>query len=158
MRAWPAPVERVAAALRAAQVEARLEELPVETPTAVAAARAVGCDTADIVKSVVFVCDDRIALALVQGDRRARASLVAEAAAAHRARAASPVEVRSATGFEAGGVAPFPRGEGIRAFLDERLLARELVWIGAGTPRHLARLAVADLVRVARAETADVAD
>src|SRR5262245_33376159 len=42
---WPEPVERVAAYLRAAGAEARLEEFAASTPTAEAAARAAGCET-----------------------------------------------------------------------------------------------------------------
>ncbi len=144
--------------MRAAQVEARLEELPVETPTVAAAARAVGCEESEIVKSVVFVCDGRAVLALVQGDRRAGPARVAAAAGARSVRTASPVEVLAATGFEAGGVAPFPPNRAVRAFLDEALLRRDAVWVGGGTPRHLARLGVVDLVRIAHAETAAVAD
>ncbi|HKI91111.1 MAG TPA: YbaK/EbsC family protein, partial [Gaiellaceae bacterium] len=71
MAEWPEPVERVAATLREAVVEARLEEFPQGTPTAAAAAEAVGCELSQIVKSLVFVCDGRPVLALVPGDRRA---------------------------------------------------------------------------------------
>ncbi len=71
MTAWPEPVERVSNALRAAGVEARVEELAEPTPTARDAARAVGCELAQIVKSLVFVCDGAYVLALVPGDRRA---------------------------------------------------------------------------------------
>ena len=51
---WPEPVERVSAYLRAAGVEARLEEFEAGTPTAEAAAEAVGCEPGRIVKSLVF--------------------------------------------------------------------------------------------------------
>ena len=49
------------------------------TPTAEAAARAVGCRLEQIVKSLVFVCDGAYVLALVPGDRRADAAKVAGA-------------------------------------------------------------------------------
>ena len=57
-RVWPEPVERVAAFLREVGAEARLEELPQETPTADGAADAIGCTLSQIVKSLVLVCDD----------------------------------------------------------------------------------------------------
>jgi prolyl-tRNA editing enzyme YbaK/EbsC (Cys-tRNA(Pro) deacylase) len=110
------------------------------------------------VESVVFVCDGLPVLALVQGSRRAAPGRVARAVGAERVRTASPEEVLAATGFAAGGVAPLPRRAGVRAFLDESLLELGEVWIGAGTSRHMARVAVADLVRVARAEPARVAE
>src|SRR5690349_12248719 len=57
MSQWPPEVERVASFLRMAAVDARLEEFMSGTPTAAEAARAIGCDLSQIVKSLVFVCD-----------------------------------------------------------------------------------------------------
>jgi prolyl-tRNA editing enzyme YbaK/EbsC (Cys-tRNA(Pro) deacylase) len=142
--------------LRQAGVEARIEELAVETPTADAAAQAVGCELGQIVKTIVLVCDGRVVLALVGGDRRASPTRVAELVGAKRARTASPDEVLQATGFVAGGVAPFPHAPEIQAFLDTALLDNRRVWIGAGLTHHLAGLAPEDLARVAHAEPASV--
>ena len=149
-------MERVARVLRAAAIDARLEELPTRTPTAEAAAQAVGCDQSQIVKSLVFVCDERPVLALVPGDRRADAARIAESSGAERARIASAEEVVAATGFEAGGVAPFPVDGVTRVLLDRGLLVHDFVWIGAGSSRHMAALAPLDLVRLAQAEAADI--
>jgi prolyl-tRNA editing enzyme YbaK/EbsC (Cys-tRNA(Pro) deacylase) len=153
---WPEPVERVAAALRAAAVEAYLEELPADVATAQAAAEAVGSELGGIVKSLVFACDDVFVLALVPGDLRADPEKVAAAAGSATARIASAGEVVEATGFEPGGVAPFPVPRIARVLLARELLGEELVWIGAGSPRHLAGLAPVDLVKVARAEVANL--
>ena len=70
-RNWPEPVQRVSAVLRAAAVDARIEEFAGGTPSAREAARAVGCELAQIVKSLVLVCDGAYVLALVPGDGRA---------------------------------------------------------------------------------------
>jgi Cys-tRNA(Pro) deacylase len=158
LNAWPDPVERVAAVLRDRAVDARLEEFPEGTPTAGAAARAVGCERAQIVKSIVFVCDGLAVLALVPGDRRADATKVAAAAGARYARMAKPEEVVAATGFEPGGVAPFPVRNVSRTLLDRELMRHELVWIGAGSDRHMAGLAPLDLARLTQAEPADLAE
>ena len=77
---WPEPVERVAAVVRERGADVRLEEFSRGTPTAEAAARAIGCEASQIVKSIVFVCDGRPLLALVPGDRRADPAKVAEVA------------------------------------------------------------------------------
>jgi Cys-tRNA(Pro) deacylase len=154
-RGWPEAVERVAAALRKGGVEARIEEFGAGTPTAEDAARAVGCKLGQIVKSLVFDCDGRPFVVLVPGDRRADARKVARAAGCRRAKVAGPDEVRAATGFAPGAVAPFPLPKVDRVLVDRQLLAHERVWIGAGSPRHLATLAPADLVRLAKAEPMD---
>jgi len=153
---WPEPVERVARVLREAGVDARLEEFPQGTPTAAAAAKAVGCEPAQIVKSLLFICDGRPTLALVPGDRRADDAKVAALAGARKARVGNRDEVVAATGFEPGGVAPFPAPGVSRVLLARELLAHELVWIGAGSERHMAGLAPLDLARLARAQSGDL--
>ena len=156
MPAWPAPVERVAGALREACVEARVEEFRAGTPTATEAAAAVGCELTQIVKSLLFACDGRWILALIPGDRRADRAKIAAAGGCERAKTAGPEDVARVTGFEAGGVAPFPL-PGVELVLIERLLlAHDVVWFGAGSPRHMAALAPVDLARLARARTADL--
>ena len=154
--AWPETVERVAEVLRRAGVEARLEELGEGTPTAADAARVAGCRPDQIVKSVVLVADGRPVVALVPGDRRADTGKVARAAGATSARIASPDEVETATGFVAGGVAPFPLPRVERVLAERTLLAHPVVWIGAGSPRHLAAIAPRELLRLAGAEPVDV--
>jgi len=154
--AWPESVERVASFLRDAGAEARLEEFSAGTPTAREAAEAAGCGLGQIVKSLVFATESgELVLALVPGDRRADTEKVARAAGAAFARVATPEEVAEATGFAPGAVAPFPLPPGRRVFCDRTLLAHEHVWIGAGSPRHLARIAPADLLRLARAQPMD---
>ena len=155
MRTWPAPVERVARILREARIEARVEEFRGGTPTAEDAASAAGCHLSQIVKSLVFGCDGRWVLVMVPGDRRADRAKVASATGCERVKVAGPEDVLRVTGFEAGGVAPFPL-PGIETVLIERaLLSHDLVWVGAGSNRHMAALAPADLVRLAHARAVD---
>ncbi|HEY5296004.1 MAG TPA: YbaK/EbsC family protein [Gaiellaceae bacterium] len=156
MAAWPEPVERVARVLLAAAVDARIEELAEATPTARAAARVVGCDLAQIVKSIVFVCDGTYVLALVPGDRRADEPAVARAVGAAGVRAARAEEVVEATGFEPGAVAPFPRGRVGEVLMDAALFHYAVLWAGAGSESHLLSLAPAELQRLAGARSVEL--
>jgi prolyl-tRNA editing enzyme YbaK/EbsC (Cys-tRNA(Pro) deacylase) len=155
---WPEAVERVASYLRAAGAEARLEEFAASTPTAEAAARAAGCEVAEIVKSLVVLCDGRPVIALVPGDRRADFEKIRRGVRAATARIASPAEVEQATGFTPGGVAPFPQRDGARVLIERTLLAHPAVWAGAGSPHHMVRLDPAELVRLTRGEAMDVVE
>jgi Cys-tRNA(Pro) deacylase len=141
--------------LREAGAEVRVEEFSDGTPTAQAAARAVGCELGQIVKSLVFECEGRPLLVMVPGDRRADARKVARAAGCRRAKVAGPDQVREATGFAPGAVAPFPLRKIDRVFVDRHILVHERVWIGAGSPKHMATLTPGDLVRLAKAEPMD---
>ena len=155
---WPEPVERVSSFLRQMGVEARIEEFEAGTPTAVDAARAVGCKLGQIVKSLVFDCGGRWIVALVPGDRRADSSKIARAAGAAKAKIASPEQVEKATSFVAGAVAPFPLPGVDRVLVDRNLLSHKRLWIGAGSPKHMAMISPADLVRLARAQAVDVVE
>jgi prolyl-tRNA editing enzyme YbaK/EbsC (Cys-tRNA(Pro) deacylase) len=158
VKPWPEEVERVAGFLRAAAVDARVEEFPDGTPTAAAAALAIGCTRAEIVKSLVFVCDELPVLALVPGDKRADAGRPTAAAGARYARVARHDEVVAATGFEPGAVAPFPVPNVSRVLMDRSLLRHEVVWIGAGSDRHMAGIGPHDLARLALAQIGDLTE
>ena len=154
--AWPEPVERVADFLRQAGAEARIEEFREDTPTAADAARAAGCGPDQIVKSVVVMAEGSPVLTLVPGDRRLDVKKVARTLGVRKVRIATPDEVEAATGFVPGAVAPFPLPKVQRALCEQSLLALPLVWVGAGSTRHLASLPPRELVRLARAEPMDV--
>lgn len=154
--AWPDPVERVSAVLRAAAVEARIEEFTDGTPTARDAAKAVGCDLSQIVKSLVLVCDGAFVLALVPGDRRADEEAVGAVVPAQLVRVARPDEVVHATGFEPGAVAPFPQRAVTQSLMDRSFFVHDVVWIGAGSPAHMASIAPAELLRLAGARAVDL--
>jgi prolyl-tRNA editing enzyme YbaK/EbsC (Cys-tRNA(Pro) deacylase) len=155
---WPEPVERVATYLRSAGTEALIEEFSAGTPTAADAAKAVGCELRQIVKSLLFVCGSSNVLVMVPGDRRADPAKIARAAGTEKAKVAGADLVLDATGFEPGAVAPFPLRRVDRVFVDRSLLALDRVWIGAGSTRHMATLSPADLVRLSRAETLDAVE
>lgn len=153
---WPEPVERVSGVLRAAAVDARIEQFDEGTPTARDAAKAVACELSQIVKTLVFVCDGAFVLALVPGDRRADEQAVAQAVGASSVRVATADEVVLATGFEPGGVAPFPQREVSQTLIDSSFFAHSVVWMGAGTPQHMASLPPTELARLAGARTFDL--
>src|SRR6187431_2575689 len=127
-------VGRVVAAARNAGLEISVETFPEGTKTAPDAARAIGCEVGQIVKSLVFVADGEPVLALTSGANRVDVGRLATVAGASEARRADPEEARAATGFAVGGTPPFGHPEPVRTFLDRDLLAFEEVWAAAGTP------------------------
>ena len=153
---WPEPVERVARVLRGAATDSRIEQFTDGAATARDAARVIGCDLPQIVKSLVFVCDGAYVLALVPGDRRADEAAIAEAVSASEVRVAKPAEVLHATGFEPGAVAPFPRRAVTEILMDTSFFAHEVVWVGAGSESHMASLRPAELAKLAGARSFDL--
>lgn len=136
--------------------EVEVRRFPQGTKTAPDAARAIGCDVGQIVKSLVFVADDLPVLVLTSGANRVDVGRLAALVAASEVRRASPDEVRSATGYAIGGTPPFGHPEPIRTFIDADLLAHEVVWAAAGAPDAVFGTTPEELVATSGAEVADV--
>jgi len=155
-RNLPEAVERVARFLADARAEARLQEFKAGTPTASDAAESIGCELDQIVKSLLFLCDGEPVLALVPGSRRADPAKIAAAVGAGAAKIAPPPVVLETTGFEVGGVAPFPQPGVREVLIDPSLLPWPEIWSGAGSARHMVGLAPSELVRLSRAHQAEI--
>ena len=133
---------------------------PQGTKTADDAARAIGCPVAAIVKSLVFVLisedGDEPVVGLVPGDLRLDTAKLAIAAGAKSSRQASLEEVRSATGYAAGGTPPFGHISALRVFADPRLRRSDPVWAAGGTPSTVFPISLADLDRLANPNWGDI--
>jgi prolyl-tRNA editing enzyme YbaK/EbsC (Cys-tRNA(Pro) deacylase) len=151
-------VERVREAVAAAGLATHVREMPDSTRTAPEAAAAVGCDVAQIVKSLVFrgATSGRPLLALVSGRNRASEAKLETLFGEPLGRADADF-VRERTGFAVGGVPPLGHAEALATVVDQDLLAFPVVWAAAGSPRAVFDIAPADLVRVTRGRVADVA-
>ncbi len=153
-----ASVDRVRAALAAHGHPDSTIAVPESARTAEGAAEAVGCDVAQIAKSIVFRTDEaapRPVLVITSGVNRVDPALV-EAALGVRLRRADAAFVREATGFAIGGVAPVGHLTPPLALLDEDLLALDPVWAAAGSPSLVFRTSAAELLRLSGARPARV--
>jgi prolyl-tRNA editing enzyme YbaK/EbsC (Cys-tRNA(Pro) deacylase) len=142
-----------AAADRGLAIEVR--RFPQGTKTAIDAARAVGCEVGQIVKSLVFVADDRPILALTSGANRADVHRLAALLGAASVRRAGPEEAREATGFAIGGTPPFGHPQALEVLVDRDLLAYDEVWAAAGTPDAVFPISPGDLVAASGGIPAD---
>ncbi|WP_406464778.1 YbaK/EbsC family protein [Streptomyces sp. NBC_01622] len=119
-------------------------ELPESTHTADDAARALGCEKAQIVKSLVFrsVATGEAVLVLASGPNRVNEKAVAAALGSDIAKADADF-VKTATGYTIGGVPPLGHKEELTLFVDEDLLTFAETWAAAGTPRAVFRIPMA---------------
>ena len=148
-------VERVRAALAAAGHPDTITAFPDGTRTAADAAAAVGCDVAQIAKSIVFRAGERAAVIVTSGANRVDPAR-AGAALGVKLERADPDWVRLTTGFAVGGVAPVGHIAPPLMLLDEDLLVLDPVWAAAGSPRHVFRTTAAELLRMTGALVAPV--
>lgn len=149
-------IERFTRAARELGLSVEIREFPEGTRTAVDAARAIGCQVGQIVKSLVFVAGrDRPFLALTSGPNRADTDRLSTLLGGAPVRQAGAEEAREATGYAIGGTPPFGHPRPLTVFLDRDLLAYEEVWPAAGTPRSVFPITPGDLLRAANARPED---
>ncbi len=141
-------IDRFKEASRVLGHAVEVRRFPQGTKTAQDAARAIGCDLAQIVKSLVFLADGRPILALTSGVNRADPARLRELTGADEVRRANADEVRAATGYPIGGTPPFGHPEPIPTFIDPDLMRHEEVWAGAGTPDAVFGIAPDELLSV----------
>jgi prolyl-tRNA editing enzyme YbaK/EbsC (Cys-tRNA(Pro) deacylase) len=147
--------DKVIHSARELGLDVTVQRLEASTATAEDAAVAVGCDTGEIAKSLVFIADGDPILAIASGSHRVDVDLLCDALDCAECRQATPAEVRAATGFPVGGVPPF--GHGLPVVLDETLLGYDLIWAAGGDghslfqiePRRLAECVNATVARIA---------
>lgn len=151
-------VDRVVATAREAGLEITVERFPEGTRTAADAARAVGCEVAQIVKSLVFVADGAPVVALVSGANRVDLGRLARAIGSTQVRKADGDEARAATGFAIGGVPPFGHAGDVRLVVDRDLLRHPRLWAAAGLPDAVFGVTPEDLLRVSGASVAELAE
>ena len=148
-------VERVRAALVAAGHVDSVQAFPEGTRSAADAAAAVGCQVAQIAKSIIFRAGERAVLVIASGANRVDMGKVA-AATGLQVKRADGNWVRDVTGFAIGGVAPLGHLTPPLVLVDEDLLAYGRVWAAAGSPMHVFATTPAELLRISGGTMADV--
>lgn len=148
-------VERVRAALLAAGHPDTIQAFPEGTRSAADAAAAVGCEVAQIAKSIVFRAGARAVLVIASGANRVDMGKVA-AAIGQPVKRAEGSWVRDTTGFAIGGVSPLGHLAPPLLLLDQDLMALDPVWAAAGSPQHVFRTSPAELRRITGATVAEV--
>jgi prolyl-tRNA editing enzyme YbaK/EbsC (Cys-tRNA(Pro) deacylase) len=150
--------QKVQDALAARGFSHAVQELADSTRTAAEAAAAVGCDVAQIAKSLVFrgKASGRAVLVVASGAHRVDERKI-EALLGEKIGRADPDFVRAETGFAIGGVPPIGHDRPPVTIVDAALLAHERIWAAAGHPYALFALTPSELVEMTGGKVVDVA-
>lgn len=150
MTQLPNAAQRVQDALHALGFDhLEVKEFPQTTRTSAEAAAAIGCEVAQIAKSLVFKGrqSGKAILVIASGVNRVNEKRIA-------ALIGEPIErpdadfVRQKTGFVIGGVPPIGHDEKLETWMDEDLSQFDEIWVAAGTPFTVFKLSPADLPRM----------
>jgi prolyl-tRNA editing enzyme YbaK/EbsC (Cys-tRNA(Pro) deacylase) len=124
-------------------------ELAASTRTAKEAANTIGCEVAQIIKSLVFrtQISKRPILVLVSGVNQVNEYII-EQIAEEKIIKAEPDFVKEITGFAIGGVPPVGHKQTLLTYIDEDLFKFDALWAAAGTPNAVFKLNTRDLIRM----------
>ncbi len=127
----------------------RVRELPNTTRSAAEAAQAIGCEVAQIAKSLVFRSKNthRPILVIASGTNRVNEKKIGDYLSESIEKPDADF-VRQHTGFAIGGVPPVGHLERLEIFIDEDLLQYTEIWAAAGTPNAVFALPPGDLPRM----------
>jgi len=128
------------------------------TQTAAAEAAAIGVAVEDVAKTVVLKTDEGYIRAVVPASERVDLHKIRElAGAGGHMRLATEYELSAADPrFELGAVPPFFWPAGDRVIVDRHLAAHDDVILEPGTHEASVKLRVHDLLKLSRAEVADI--
>ena len=135
----------------------RVLEFEQSTHSSAEAAAAIGCEVAQIAKSMMFqAADGRPVLVVASGSNRVDEKKVA-ALLGQKVKRADPDFVLASSGTPVGGVSPVGHVVAPATLLDRDLQQFTTVWAAAGSPFAVFELTPQDLARLTGAEFVDVA-
>ena len=140
----------VQATLDSYGLKCQVTELSGGTRTANEAAIAIGCEVAQIVKSLIFKTKltHIPLLILASGPNRVNEKTIAAQINEEIIKADADF-IREITGFAIGGIPPIGHRQKIEhIFIDDSLLNFESVWAAAGTPNAVFNLQINDLIQL----------
>jgi len=135
-----------------------LKEFDKGTKTAENAAEAIGCEVAQIAKSIVMKAGTELVIVITSGANYVGEEELAEKVGVNPedVRPADPDEVKEKLGWGIGGVPPFAHETNCRTFLDSSLESFDTIWAAAGTPNAVFPITPEGLSRVASPELIDL--
>lgn len=149
--------QKVQDALAVAGIDAAVREQETSARTALEAAAVLGCDVAQITKSLIFRGDvsGKPVLVLASGANRVDTHKVAQLVGETIGKADAAF-TREVTGYAIGGIPPIGHVQPIQTLFDEDLLKHATVFPAGGTPHAIFEVDPRTLLLATGAQLADV--
>lgn len=146
---------RVEAALNALGLPVEVLSFTQSTRTSAQAAEAIGCELAQIAKSIVFraTVSDTAVVVIASGIHRVDSQRLSDLIGEPVGRADADF-VRARTGFVIGGVAPLAHTGEVSVWIDDALLEIDPIFAAAGSPHAVFKLSAQDLSKLPNAKIA----
>ena len=154
----PPSVERVIQALADSGARGQVRPLDESARTAKEAAAALGVEVGQIASSLIFLADGDPVLVVASGGHRVDTAKVAALLGVSQVGKATADDVRAATGYVIGGVAPVGFPAPIRTLVDIDLARYDEVWAAGGHTHWVFPTTHAELLQLTGGEAALVGE
>ena len=138
-------------------IETKVIEFKELTRTAEEAAKAIGCEVAQIAKTIIFKgkTTHKPIVVIASGKNRVDEKKI-ESKINEKVEKSDADFVLKHTSFAIGGVPPIGYALDIKPFLDEDLKAYDMLWAAAGTPNAVFCLTFDDLLKITQGQIIDL--
>ena len=150
------PVKRVEKTIKKFDENLGVSVLKTSARTALEAASSLNCDVGAIVKSLLFKTDNKYALFLIAGDKKASLKKIKKNIKFSDVSMASADEVKSITGYSIGGVSPVGHIKNIDIYIDKSLERFDFLFAAAGHPNCIFRISFLDLKKITKGVIEDI--
>ena len=150
------PVKRVEKIIKEYDKNLSVSILKTSARTALEAANSLNCDVGAIVKSLLFKTDNRYALFLVAGDKKASLKKIKKNIKFSDVSMASADEVKTITGYTIGGVSPVGHIKNIDIYIDNSLERFDYLFAAAGHPNCIFKISFLDLKKITKGVIEDI--
>ena len=152
------PVKRVEKIIKKFDENLSVSVLKTSARTALEAANSLNCDVGAIVKSLLFKTDNRYALFLVAGDKKASLKKIKKNIKFSDVSMASADEVKSITGYSIGGVSPIGHIKNIDIYIDKSLERFDFLFAAAGHPNCIFKISFLNLKKITKGVIEDIVE
>lgn len=157
----PGPLEqqsviRVRETLTRLGATGEIRHLDASARTAKEAADALSIEVGQIASSLIFLADGEPVLVIASGGHRVDTDRLSAVLGGAKITKANADDVRNATGFAIGGVAPVGHPEPLRTVIDVALSNYDVVWAAGGHPHCVFPTNYDELLRITGGEAAEV--
>ena len=144
------PVKRVEKIIKKFDENLGVSVLKTSARTALEAASSLNCDIGAIVKSLLCKTDNKYALFLIAGDKKASLKKIKKNIKFSDVSMASADEVKSITGYTIGGVSPVGHIKKVDIYIDNSLERFDFLFAAAGHPNCIFKISFLDLKKITK--------
>ena len=150
------PVKRVEKIIKEFDENLSVNVLKTSARTALEAASSLNCEVGAIVKSLLFRTDNKYALFLIAGDKKASLKKIKKNIRFSDVSMSSGDEVKSITGYTIGGVSPVGHINKVDIYIDNSLERFDFLFAAAGHPNCIFKISFLDLKKITKGVIEDI--